>query len=157
MTALSFTAKEQIIVDAYEAAASVSGVTSADSDLQAAYVAYIKMLNAKVSLHRGFIYLNRFLNFATTDLTTDFFEEFNTKLDAYITFVASGDFAAARTSHNWIISQLDNSELFLALMRENDFDASLFTIAENTDAAAIQNLTNEIDNTGAPVFVPPSN
>jgi hypothetical protein len=155
MTVLTFTSKEQLIIDAYETAATASDVTSSDVGLQTAYVAFIKMLNAKVSLHRGFVYLNRFLNHVTTDLTTEFFTEMNENLEAYIGYITSGDYANARESHNWIISQLDDAGLFLSLERTKDFDASLFSVAENTDGTTVQTFISQIDDTGEPVFVAP--
>ncbi len=154
MSEISFTTKEQIIVDAFEAAASVADVTSADATLQNTYVAYIKMLNAKIGLHKGFIYLNRFLNHTLTGLTTELFTEFNGKLAEYIGYVTTGDFTTARASHNYIIEKLD-SAMFLTIPRGKDFNATDFTVAENTDGTAAQQYSYDIDNTGQSVFVPP--
>ena len=156
MTALIFLTKEQEKISAYSNAASVEGVTSADNALQTTYVAFIKMLNAKVSLHRGFIYLNRFMNYDLQSWTEEIFSEFNGKLEEYITHVAQQDYESARESHNYIIAKLDDSDFFLQISRASGFTPSDFTSGENTDGNIISMMTTSIDNTGEPIFGQPN-
>lgn len=155
MSALEFTTKEKAIVAAFEAAASVADVTSADVTLQTTYVAFIKMMNAKVGLHKGFIYMNRFLSHALSEVTTEMIAELNQNLETYIGYVTAGDFETSRESHNYIVGKLD-SAMFLTIPRLRNFNAGDFTVAENTDGEVAQAFAAEIDNTGEPVFVPPS-
>jgi len=149
-----FTTNETAIVAAFKNAADVADVTSADETLQTTYVAFIKMMHAKYGLHRGFIYLNRFLSYDLSEVTTVMIGELNMKLEEYINHVTAGDFASARDSHNNIVGKLDSS-MFLIIPRLRDFNANDFTVAENTDSVVAQDISAEIDNTGEPIFVPP--
>lgn len=156
MAQLSFSTKDQEKIDAYKVAASAEGVTSADADLQSTYVAFIKMLNAKVALHKGFIYLNRFVNYETESWTTEIVLEFNEKLEQYITYVSTGDYETAREAHNYIIAKLDNTDFFLQISRVSGFTPSDFTGTQNTDGEIVNAMNASIDNTGEPVFGQPA-
>ena len=152
---MTYTSEELIVIKAYETAFKAA-TSSADVALQSAYVAYIKMLNAKLNLHRGFIYLNRFLSYETTLLTAEFFTEFKGLLDEYFNYVNMGNMDTARVSRNKILAYLDNPKFFLPMLRDKYFDAAAFTVSENTDTKIIAMSDAEIDNSGRPTLIDPS-
>ena len=152
---MTYTSEELNIIQVYETAYKAA-TSSADVALQSAYVAYIKMLNAKFTLHRGFIYLNRFLSFETALLTAEFFTEFKGLLDEYFNYVSLAQMDTAKVSRNKILAYLDNPKFFLLMVRDKNFDAAAFTVSENTDPTIIALSASEIDNSGRPTLIDPS-
>ena len=150
-----FTSEELAVISSYETAYKAAA-NSADLALQSAYVDYIKMLNAKFSLHRGFIFLNRFLSYETEELTIDFFAEFQNLLNEYFNFVSLSQLDAAKIPRNRILVILDNQKFFLPMLRDKYFDATAFSVSENTDPVIIALNIPEIDNSGRPTLIDPS-
>ena len=119
----------------------------------AAYPAFLKVLKFKVpELHKGFVFLNKFIAFE--GLSTDGLKDISTQLKLY---TAATTIADGKTSHDALIVYLENSAFFVQEFgREGGFDTTAFTASENDDLSRVAQVTAaaEIDDGGVSIFTP---
>jgi hypothetical protein len=120
-----------------------------------AYPAFLKAVKHQVpKLHRGFVYLNKFL--AADNLLASGLEDIGTHLETYINKEASDE--ERRTAHNSLVTYLEDPKYFVQdCSRQSGFDTIAYTVTENDDDTRfdIVNNADEIDDTGVSILTVP--